>query len=425
MSWMNMGNIPDISWDWIIQQEGYGDLTPEEQAQAKENFDQYQLDIMSPEESYDYYAGQAGDVDVMQPVYDDTGRIIGYNATGSIDDPLEKDYSSLWEQLDEAKETGIPDLDTWMTDQGYDFYDPMARDEAGTFTNQTMQDMQALIDQLTTGPTAMELGDAQAYAAQLMGIDPADYQTIVGGLLQTFTADIGSLQGFSPEERALRERANRNELRGMEERASRLMDNIAGSTGSTSRAYAAADQALSQINDAQIQQSMAIADEDYRRKVNQSESAERQWANMVQAGQMGQEQYLNLLQESKSMAFEGYAVQVNTMMEQNQQYLQQYGGDLQAIEMNINNIYKAIQMEIGIDEKAMNDIERAYQMEMAPILTQMDIALQQIQLEQAEDAAKWGNIFSFLTLGVSLLAIPFTSGLSLLAVPEVIDQYEH
>lgn len=406
-------NILDFDWT----EEQFEALTPElknlYQISDDLTYEDWNRSRMSDEDllaeaQEDYLA-----TDVMKPVYDDTGRIIGWNATGDINDPLEKDYSSLWDQLDEAKETDIPGLDDWMTEQGYDFYDPMAREAStydpdtgeeifGDFTNKTMQDVQALIDQLTSGPTAMELSDAQAYAAQLMGIDPADYQSIVGGLLERGTADPYSLDVMSQEERDLRERINRNELRQMEERAGRFIDNIMASTGSASRSYAAADQAIQKINNQQLAMQLEISNEEIRRQERAQETSFDQWERMVAAGTMSQGEYLRLLNESKSMAFEGYALQVNTMMLKNQQYLQEYTADLNAIGMSIDSIYAAINMEIGIDEKAMRDIERQYQMELAPIIAQMDIALTNIQLAEAE--ASTFNLFQFLA-GAGILAI--------------------
>ena len=352
-----------------------------------------------------------GDVSIGEPVYDEDGRLIGYKdpETGE----MIREYNDLWEQLDEAKEIGFPSVDEWMTQQDYDFYDPMARDETGGFVDPTMQQLQALIDDFTTGPSAMDINQATSYAEQIMGLDPGTYASTVGGYRQTAEQAIGDFQGLTDEERAVRERANRNELRGMEERATRMLDNIQASTGSVSRAYAAADQALSQINDVQIQQELSIYSDEYMRKNQESDKAMQRYQLAVQNGQMAHSEYLNLLQQSKSMAFQGYAMQVNTMMQQNQQYLQEYSADLMAIEGNINNIYKAIQMEIGIDDKIMNDIERAYQMEMAPLLTEMDLALQKIALQQAEDAADEASLFGWLGLGIAVLGIPFTGGRSL------------
>ncbi len=129
-----------------------------------------------------------------------------------------------------------------------------------------------------------------------------------------------------------------------------------------------------------------MINDDYMRKKAESDKAMQRYQLMVQEGSMSKAQYMDMLMQSKSLALTGYATQINTMMQQNQQYLQMYGADLQAIGMGIDNIYKAIQMEIGIDEKAMNDIERQYQMEMAPILTQMDIALQQLELAESEQS---------------------------------------
>jgi len=377
----------------------------------------------------DFEAAAEGiqDVAMWEPVYDDDGRLIGWrdpSAEGHWEDAgggdqvwvepgLVKDYSSLWEQLDIAKETEIPGIEEWMTAQGYDFYDPMARDEAGTFTDQTMQEMQALIDQLTTGPSAMELDQATAYAERTMGLDPGTYAEIVGGLREASMRPIGEMEGLTDEERAIRERINRNELRGMEERAGRLLDNIMASTGSVSRSYAAADQAISQINDVQLQQQMTIYNDDYMRKKAESDKAMQQYQLAVQNGQMSQAQYLEILQQNKSLAFQGYAVQVNTMMQQNQQYLQMYGADMMAIEANINNIYKAIQMEIGIDEKAISDMEAAYQREIAPFLLQMDIALQQLELAQSQLTGfeDWlAPLASYVSFAVDVIGLAAMAG---------------
>lgn len=389
-----MGLFSDIG-DWFKDPEidigGFYDyLTPwDTAAEQEEALDPYK-------EEFEEAAEGIKDVDMWEPYYDEDGRLVGWidpaNPGTYVDNPdgsrtfipnLVKDYSSLWSQLDEAKAMEIPGIEDWMTEQGYDFYDPMARDEAGAFTDQTMQEMQALIDQLTTGPSAMELDQATAYAERTMGLDPGTYAEIVGGLREASMRPIGEMEGLTDEERAIRERINRNELRGMEERAGRLLDNIMASTGSVSRSYAAADQAISQINDVQLQQQMAIYNDDFMRKQAESDKAMQQYQLAVQNGQMSQAQYLEILQQNKSLAFQGYAVQVNTMMQQNQQYLQMYGADMMAIEANINNIYKAIQMEIGIDEKAISDMEAAYQREIAPFLLQMDIALQELELAQS------------------------------------------
>lgn len=361
-----------------------------------------------------------GEIGIMKPVYDDTGRIIGWNATGDINDPMERTYESLWGQLDEATgrtvdpitgdityQNQFGDLSSWMNQQGYAMYDPMARDTGGQFTDPTMQNMQSLIDQLTQGPSAMELSQATAYAEQIMGMDPGTYAQIVGGLRQASEQDISQFQGMSAQERAVRERANRNELRGMEEMTTRMLDNIAASTGSTSRAYAAADQALGQINDAQIQQSLAIYNDDYVRKTAESDKAMQRYQLAVQNGQMSQAQYLDILNQNKSLAFQGYATQVNTMLQQNSQYLQQYQTDLTAISANIDNIYKAINMEMGIDEKIMQDIGEKYQMEIAPILTQMDMALTALQLQNASEAEKTASAGNFLTGVIGILGLIF------------------
>lgn len=389
----NLRNIPDMR---EITYDQWQEYNPEG---TQEEYEDWQYNFLSTEEQIDTTIASIDDpfgIDWETGIVtDESGEVI-------------KDYGDLYADLDEARTTEIPGLDTWMTDQGYDFYDPMARDDTEQFLDPTMQAMQAMIDQLTTGPTPMELGQAIDYAAQSSGKTRQEYDAYMANLERLGDQEIGAFAGMTDEERALRERSNRNEMRGMEERASRMINNIQASTGSASRSYAAADQAISQINDVQIQQDLAIYNDDYMRKTQESDKAMQRYQMAVQNGQMSQGQYLDILQQNKSLAFQGYATQVNTMMQQNQQYLQQYGADLQAIGMNIDNIYKGINAEIGIDAAMMDFVSEQYDMAMAPVLFELNNLYAQLQQEKADEAADQATLFGWLGLGVALLAIPFS-----------------
>lgn len=366
-----------MSWN-SFWQSTWDNITPWDTANEKKEKEQPYKD------TFNSAADKLNSLKPDIPIYDDQGRITGYkNAdTGEID----RDYSSLWNQLDTAKAQGIPTLNDWMSQQGYQMNDPMAKDANGNYQNQSMQGLQDLINQFKNGPSTAEQNQATNYAEQTMGMAPGTYSQVMGGLMDAANKPISDFQGMSDQERAVRERANRNEAREMEERATRMIDNITASSGSVARSYAAADQAVSQINDVQLQQQMAIYDDDYKRKTAESDKAMQRYQLAVQSGQMSKAQYLDILQKSKSMAFQGYATQINTMMQQNQQYLQMYQGDTQAIEANINNIYKAINAEIGIDDKSMKDMQDMYQIQMAPLLQQMDIASQQLDMAKADES---------------------------------------
>ena len=386
-------------WDDLTDavRDGWDDITPwDTRHEQQGNRDPY-ID------AYEDAAGGIAGVETWVPIYDDTGRLIEWqDAEGNT----MREYDSLWEQLDTARDTEVPDLNSWMDEQGYEMYDPMARDESGAFTNQTMQDMDALIQQLTTGPTAMDNDAAIDWAAQSSGKTREEYDAWKANLESQSEMATEDHIGMSDEERAVRERYNRNELRQMEQTSTRLIDNIRASSGSVSRAYATADQAIGQINDAQLQQSITMINDDYMRKSAESDKAMQRYQIAEQNGQMSRAQYLDLLSQNKSMALQGYAQQVNTMLQQNQQYLQMYSVDMKAIEANINNIYRAIQMEMGIDEKSISDMERAYQREIAPYLLEMDIALQQLEIAESQNMGfeEWISPFaSYLDMATNLV----------------------
>lgn len=316
-----------------------------------------------------------------------------------------KDYSGYYDQIEEAAATNIPTLDEYMASNDYQFHDPLATDADGNYINPVMQNLVGLTDEMAGGPTDAELAEAKAYAADMLGMSPEEYQNTLLELSQAVEGGVNEAEGMSEEERALRERANRSELRQMEARAERQIENIQANTGSTSRSLAAADEAMRSINDAQIQQQVALADEEFRRQVAQYEGQQQMWQQMVQSGQMAKSEYLNLVQKSKAQAFQGYAAQMNAMFQQNQEYLQRYENELRAVEASINNTYKAVMTEMGVDAALMDFVEQSYNMEMAPLLTQVDLLLGQQELALAEEESNQSAWMDFLTIGVQLAAI--------------------
>ncbi len=316
-----------------------------------------------------------------------------------------KDYSDYYDQIKEAAETNIPSLDEYMTENEYQFNDPMAQDAEGNYTNPVMQDIEGLISEMRGGPTEADQQAADEYAAGMLNMSLEEYQAAMDELFTAVNAEIGEMEGMSEEERALRERYNRNELRVMEERAQRQIENIQASTGSASRSLAAADEAMRSINDAQVQQQVAMADEVWRRKESEHAAKERQWALMVENGRMAKSEYLRLVQDSKAQAFKGYALQIDAMYQQNKEYLERYKTELESVGMALDNTYKAVMTEMGVDAAMMDLVEDRYNMEMNPILTQLSILMGQTDMAMAQEEQDQSNMMGWVTIAIQTLGL--------------------
>lgn len=355
------------------------------------------MDKLASQQQTDSLINQVNEIDPYTINWDE-GKV--YDSEGN----LVKDYSEYYSQIADAQATNIPSLDEYMQDKGYSFNEPMATDEFGNYINPTMQNIDQLTEDFRSGPSEAELAESDAYAARQLGMTVEEYQARMDDLSVAMEGGISEMEGMSEEERELRERANRNDLREMEIRAERQIENIQANTGSASRSLAAADEAMRSINDAQIQQQVALADETFRRQTMEYEAQQQQWQQMVKSGQMARSEYLQLVQNSKAQAFKGYALQIDTMFQQNQDYLQRYQSDLKSVAMALDNTYKAINAEMGVDTAMMDYVEQQYNREIAPLLNEIDLNLQQQELQAAQDAAE-NDFLDYFTAAISFVAL--------------------
>lgn len=298
-----------------------------------------------------------------------------------------QDYTRINDMLDEASAAGqsLPSYDEWLSNTG--------RTHTEITGSDPYQGLQQLTAQMEAGPTEGEWDDAYNHAARLMGLTGEEYYEMVGNL-ERQAAQGG--EGFSDEERALRERDVRAQTRYAEERAQRMIENIRANSGSSTRAYMAADQALRQINDYELQQQVALADEEMRRQEADREAMLRQAEQMVGRQQMGVQQYITLLENSKARAFEGYAMQMNAVFQQNAQYLQMHQQEMGRVQQHVENMYTAINAEMGVSQHISQQIQDYYGMELAQYQAALSAITADFQLEATswaiEDQARAGRV---------------------------------
>lgn len=275
--------------------------------------------------------------------------------------------------IDEMVEmaTSIPNVFEWLSQQGIDLND-LSGEYAG---------MQDLINQLAAGPTDEDRDAAYEHAARLMGLSADEAYEMIGNLTRAIAGGQEGAEGMSAEEQALRERQNQANIREMEARARRMVENSMADTGSTARMLAVSDEAIRAINNAQIQQDVALAQEEAERKMAQWQSQMQAQAQMVATNEAGFAQYISLMQDGLSRAIEGYSSKISAMLAENEQYFRAYGQELARVETAIDGLYKAVQAQLGVNQAYLDAVDQLYAARVQPILDQAQAFLTGQEIE--------------------------------------------
>jgi len=149
-----------------------------------------------------------------------------------------------------------------------------------------------------------------------------------------------------------------------------------------------ADEATAQINNMQLQQDAMLAQEQFERQVAQFESQKQTWQQMLQTNQMSQTQYIQNMQQSMGMAIQGYAQQIQAISQDNQMVLQQYQQDREGMVAQINSLYNAAQLELGVEQAELDMSAELYAQEIQPYLDE----IAQYEMEDAANET-FGEFF--------------------------------
>lgn len=323
---------------------------------------------------------QAAAAETIKPItdVDYTGVMEGAKEEAS------QRYQPLYDKISEieSRAQDIPTFEEWMNQSGQGL-----TDVTGTQEYQALGD---LVNRLQAGPTSTDYEAARAEAAQTFGLTPEATQNLLETLTTGLSEGITGTEGMSAEERALRERQNRTNLQEAENRAKRLVQDTLANTGSTARALQTADQATMQINNLQLSQDAQLAQDKFERQVAQFESQKQVWQQMLQTQQIGVSEYMNNLQTSMGMALQGYAQQITTMFQQNQEVFQQYQADRDAVVGQIQAMYSAAQLELGVTEAEIQTMSDLYSAQIQPLIDQTTASLQAAEIaDQPQGYFDW------------------------------------
>lgn len=283
------------------------------------------------------------------------------------------DKNAGWYANQADKYSTIPTQDDWMSSHGYTYGDTSGEQAA-------ISDLLALLENPDTAWGAQ----AGEHAAGLLGFaDTASFDAAKQAAQQRLAGGVDQYAGLSASERALRERANRSNLRDIEARAQRMVQNTMADTGSTARMLAKADEANRSISNLSIQQDMQLAQDDFERKTAAMNQDMAMYDRMVQTGQMGYNDYMQMRTSAANSALAGYAQKMDATMRQNEQYLSQYTADRDAMNQQFQTMISLSNHWAGLETEAINWINARYDAQKQPILDQ--IALLQTAQDLSPD----------------------------------------
>lgn len=337
---------------------------------------------------------------IQNPTYvkfdEATGRPVGIYKnewnfeTHKWEETQVKSYDEFNNTLDKIMGTEFQGFDEWGQATGNGLQDVT---QSGEWAG-----MSDLIQRLQSGEIPQEvLDEAIAFAGQSLGY----------GSGEEYTQDIASRragidaggQGLSLEERANLEQQSRLGINRQEELSSRALESIRAGGQSAAKYFMMADEQIANITNQRIQSEIMIANEDFSRRQADIQVKQKQLDTLLSSGQITQQQYISAYQNNQALALQGYASQISTMLQQNQEVFQRYSTDQQAVAANLQNMYAGLQASMGLDQFALAEAENMYYNEIAPFMIQLDIFTQDQMLamqNKAMDIQKEANVMGLV-----------------------------
>lgn len=275
----------------------------------------------------------------------------------------------------------------WMAEHGYGEMDISGEQEG----------MQGLIDQLASPDT--EAGFS--HSARMLGFaSDEEAQAALESFRLAMEGGAGAQEGMSPEDMALRQRMNQTNMREMEARSKRLVQNSFANTGSTVQMLAAADEASRGLSLTQLQQDEGLAREQFERQTAQWNEQASMYTRMVETRQMSYSDFMQMKTQSVSAAIQGYSQKISSMIAENSQYLSQHGGDMAILEANANRMFAMADMQLGISEATQQEARALYDARVQPYIDRINALL---LAEPTNDS--WETLAAFLVTIATVVAL--------------------
>ena len=322
---------------------------------------------------------------------------------------VEKNLRSIQGRMDEAGNADIPTLGEFMDERGYVFAD-VKDSEAWTGLTGVIENLSSEEQQ----EAWLQGGIAQA--EQYMGLDPGTYGGTLGDLL---SGSMDAAGRFGGELSDLQERDIMGQVDQTREDTRLILESL-GSQGRGVQALMAADEIAGRIGNIRIQARLMHMTNNRAQAMSEFAALTGQYNQMVNTGMMSATEYIQRQREHSGLELAKYAGEISMIEAANRQYLMEYSTELTGLEAYAEQIYKGIQMELGVDSQLIDQMSGYYEMAMAPYENKLRQLALQMQ-EDANDAASRGAFFSNVLgmIGMGAAALLGNPGLFAAAATKV------
>jgi len=281
-------------------------------------------------------------------------------------------------------------FEDWAAENGYSLLD-ISGETGG---------MQDLIDQLANPDTE----EGFSHSARMLGFaSDEEAQEALTAFRVAMEGGSEGQAGMSPEDMALRQRMNQTNMRDMEARSKRLVQNSFANSGSTVQMLAAADEASRGLSLTQLQQDEALAREQFERQTTQWNEQASMYSRMVETRQMSYSQFMATKTASISAAIEGYSSKINAMQTEYSQHLQQHQGDMAILEANANRLFAMSNLQLGMTEATFNMTQSLYDAKVKTFTDRINLLLAAEGIEDDPDA--FATLMQLLTVVGTLVIL--------------------
>lgn len=301
-----------------------------------------------------------------------------YSDDGGVtwhDDPTgEGQFGRVYDALDAAK--GLVDAAPRNMAQWYERRHP----EYGDW--QDIGELADMAGQLQQRWERGGLGE-QAFqeAAVMLGFEDAgELREFMAAERARLPEGLSDAEGLTDAERDLRQARHANAMRMLQAQMERDIDAIYGESGSSMRAFQAADGYRRQIVDANARHELGLAQEDFMRRQADFDAKLGRY-QLLSAQDLGAKQMaVQMIMQDRASQMQAFALQVNTAVAQNQQLLALSAHDQAMLESSVS-MYNAISdRELGLDLAMSNEMDKAYERHVKPHMIVFEARMQEARL---------------------------------------------
>jgi hypothetical protein len=270
-------------------------------------------------------------------------------------------------------------------------------------STQAYQNLVDLTDQLASGElVAQDQQEGREFFEELMGFSPGGYSQRLSAMEGLMGEGIQGQEGLTPEHKDIYNRQTQIQLQQMREDSAQLMESL-GASGRSVAGFQAMVQLSRNQADFQSQRDLELLTQDLMLKQAEYDALSNRYEQLFNMGQITIGQYSSALRENRMAAIQGYAQQITTMAQQNQQ-------NLQAYETHAQVMYNNLMADLGVSKGLLDEAAAHYEMYMAPITAAREKQALEDEKKAAEakrksDAAMAG-VAAVSPLATAMFAIP-------------------